>query len=596
MTYQGNLLLRLIFMILPLGFIAHIAGMLFITDGSRHTTISNATFFIPALILCFFDRPLRKSLISRKYLYVGLMLAFTVIIAMTNSNSENSASLQLKKSLYVILYLASISLLIRKGIMEACLNSLFVLSGITAVSSIIVQAAVQDSNIFLSDFRLYSLGYKDFADFKNPVVAALYYGFFGVYGFAQLLTKPHPRSKNLLFSACIIGLSLYVYCTFARGVWLGYGLALCVTAVLHHSHRTKKWLIVAAVITLAVAIGLRPVLEDQYSRGLSLRDVIWKEWLERIEEFGIVGAGAGQRFEICLTSDQCFSQAHNLFLQFFYEYGVIGIALMVAMLLSTFCQSLDRRHWRIPLAQTGLPLLIFCIVTAMFNYHTVLNRPGVYWMIFWLPIGIILSTQARTSHQEKITPPIIDTLNSVKRYWHIEIIGSLDKPFKWKRILQKYKRNNRYRYIFWFRLAYVLHAQGNKFWRRRAKMLNEKISRKYNVEIMLGAAIGEGLWIAHPTGIVITSHARIGNNFKIWQNCTIGIKGQHEDINLVIGDGVRVHAHSCIISDNLELGNNVIVGAGSFVNKSIPAGHVVFNSRTDVIRKYDANLIGRLQQ
>ncbi|MBD9562487.1 serine O-acetyltransferase [Pseudomonas sp. PDM09] len=187
-------------------------------------------------------------------------------------------------------------------------------------------------------------------------------------------------------------------------------------------------------------------------------------------------------------------------------------------------------------------------------------------------------------------------LSAAKRYWHVEIIGSLDKPFSWRRVFQKCRRSNRYRYIFWFRLAYVLHAQGNKFLKRRGKLLNEKISREFNVEIMLGATIGEGLWIAHPTGIVITSHAEIGKNFKIWQNCTIGIKGQSDDIKLVIGDGVRVHAHSCIISDNLELGDNVVVGAGSFINKSVPAGHVVFNSRDVKVQEYDVKLMGRLQQ
>lgn len=191
---------------------------------------------------------------------------------------------------------------------------------------------------------------------------------------------------------------------------------------------------------------------------------------------------------------------------------------------------------------------------------------------------------------------LADIFRVAKRYWHIEIIGSLDKPFKWKRIIQKCRRNNRYRYIFWYRLAYAMNQSDSKFWRRRAKLLNEKTSRMFNVEIMMGAEVGEGLWIAHPTGIVITSHAKIGKNFKIWQNCTIGIKGQQDDIRLVIGDNVRVHAHACIISDDLELGDNAVVGAGTFLNKSVPAGHVVFNPAPQVIREYDAAAMGRLQQ
>ena len=80
---------------------------------------------------------------------------------------------------------------------------------------------------------------------------------------------------------------------------------------------------------------------------------------------------------------------------------------------------------------------------------------------------------------------LLDIFRSAKRYWHIEILGGLDKPFRWRRLYQKCQRINRYRYLFWFRLAYAMHQQDSKFWRRRGKLLNERISRQFNVEIML---------------------------------------------------------------------------------------------------------------
>ncbi|WP_458131068.1 serine acetyltransferase [Pseudomonas sp. R3-41] len=190
---------------------------------------------------------------------------------------------------------------------------------------------------------------------------------------------------------------------------------------------------------------------------------------------------------------------------------------------------------------------------------------------------------------------LLDIFRSAKRYWHIEILGGLDKPFRWRRLYQKCQRINRYRYLFWFRLAYAMHQQDSKFWRRRGKLLNERISRQFNVEIMLGATVGEGLWIAHPNGIVITSHAIIGKNFKIWQNCTLGIKGQSDAAVLRIGDGVRIHAHACIIADHLELGDNVIIGAGAFVNKSIPANHLYITRSVGEMKEYDPTSMGRLQ-
>jgi serine acetyltransferase len=191
---------------------------------------------------------------------------------------------------------------------------------------------------------------------------------------------------------------------------------------------------------------------------------------------------------------------------------------------------------------------------------------------------------------------VIDLLKSAMRFWHVEILGGLNKPFSWRRLYGKCKRSNRDSYLFWFRLAYVLKTSRSKFWRRRAKLLNEKISRQYNVEIMLGAQIDEGLWIAHLSGIVITCHAVIGKDFRIWQGCTIGVKGNAEKVRLIIGDGVRIQAHSCVISDDIELGDNVVVGACSFVNKSIPSNTVFFNKRVGESLPYDPDRLGRLQR
>ncbi|RRW47898.1 serine acetyltransferase [Pseudomonas luteola] len=172
----------------------------------------------------------------------------------------------------------------------------------------------------------------------------------------------------------------------------------------------------------------------------------------------------------------------------------------------------------------------------------------------------------------------------LKRYWHIEIIGGLEKPFSWRRLRQKCKRSNRYAYLFWFRLAYVMHQSESSFWRRRAKLFNERLSRTYNVEIMLGAQIGEGLWIAHPTGIVISGYAVIGKHFKVWQSCTIGVKNESDEKRIVIGDNVKLFAHSCIIGDDLIIGNNVTIGAASFVNKNI-SGNCTYITRKEAVIK-----------
>ncbi len=133
--------------------------------------------------------------------------------------------------------------------------------------------------------------------------------------------------------------------------------------------------------------------------------------------------------------------------------------------------------------------------------------------------------------------------------------------------------------MFWFRVAYVLHADGGRFWKRRAKLLNERISRKYNVEIMLGATVGEGLWIAHTSGIVISAYSRIGKNFKIWQGCTVGIKGGEGEKSIIIGNDVSLCVNSCVIGDVISIADNVVIGAMTLVNKDISQPRIYVNKR-----------------
>jgi hypothetical protein len=374
-----------------LGFTVHLTGLLFITDGSTYTTISNLSLFLPALLLCIADARLRQSLVQKRYWPVLLLLALSLLIAVLNPGSTTSAFSQFKTVLYVTLYLGTIHILSREGLLEKSLTFAFAVAGLFATAGLVIHFVQQDQNIFFTGGRLYNLGYGDYANFRNPIIAALYYGFFGIYGFHLLLTKTCRPWFRALSIACVTGLSLYLFCTLSRAVWLGYGLAICTTIVLHHTPRSRKWLYLATGLFLLVAAWLWPVIVDQQSRGFSLRDLIWAGWLSRFEEFWLFGAGAGSNFDICIFEAQCFNQVHNLFLQFFYEFGVIGAALLLLATAHAFRCSIDRTTWSHPIGSVGLPLLIFGLVTAMFDYHTVFNRPGVYWIVFWLPIGIILS-------------------------------------------------------------------------------------------------------------------------------------------------------------------------------------------------------------
>ena len=153
-------------------------------------------------------------------------------------------------------------------------------------------------------------------------------------------------------------------------------------------------------------------------------------------------------------------------------------------------------------------------------------------------------------------------------FWKAEIIRR-DKLVI-HRLLREKKQRNR-NFLFWWRLANEMYINGGKIQKKAAEKLNIRILEKFGCEISLGATIGKGLMIPHHAGIVIHNAVEIGENFVIRQNTTIGQKdSDKKTARLIIGDNVDIGANTCIVGLTHRIGNNVKIGAMSFVNGDIP--------------------------
>ncbi|MCP8464900.1 serine acetyltransferase [Pseudomonas sp. ZM23] len=171
------------------------------------------------------------------------------------------------------------------------------------------------------------------------------------------------------------------------------------------------------------------------------------------------------------------------------------------------------------------------------------------------------------------------TFAELKRLWRIEMLGGEERRFSWTRLFRRYRQRSRYRFMFWFRLAQYLYSKPSRFWQQRALRMGDRLAERFGIEIPVTIPIGEGLYIPHLVGIVITRKAVIGKNFSIFQNTTIGQKNDGSR-PIVIGDNVSVGANACIIGDGLQIGDNVSIGAAAFVNADVPAGHAYISRHT----------------
>ncbi|MDE1483393.1 serine acetyltransferase [Xenorhabdus bovienii] len=173
----------------------------------------------------------------------------------------------------------------------------------------------------------------------------------------------------------------------------------------------------------------------------------------------------------------------------------------------------------------------------------------------------------------------------LKQCLTIEVIGTAtNKKFSWLRVIRRYYRNRKIRYIFWWRIANYLYKKGGKNCIKLAESINYRITNKWGTEIELGAQIDSGITFAHHNGIVISRISVIGKNFHIRQNTTIGSVGNRPDKIIKIGDNVEIGANSCIIGEKLTIGNNVIIGAMSFINKDLPDNCTCYTKKINEIK------------
>ncbi|WP_319423155.1 serine O-acetyltransferase [Pleurocapsa sp. FMAR1] len=141
--------------------------------------------------------------------------------------------------------------------------------------------------------------------------------------------------------------------------------------------------------------------------------------------------------------------------------------------------------------------------------------------------------------------------------------------------------------LFFHRFAHWLCKIGIPFLPRFISHLARFLT---GIEIHPGAQIGKGVFIDHGMGVVIGETAIVGDYSLIYQGVTLGGTGKelgkrHPTLgeNVVVGGGAKVLG-------NIQVGNNVRIGAGSVVLKDVPSnctvvgipGRIVYRSGVKV--------------
>jgi serine acetyltransferase len=93
------------------------------------------------------------------------------------------------------------------------------------------------------------------------------------------------------------------------------------------------------------------------------------------------------------------------------------------------------------------------------------------------------------------------------------------------------------------------------------------------IELPPTCSIGRNLSLVHAYGLVMGNKVKIGDDCTISPWVVIGHNGNPEE-QPVIGDNVYIAAHACILG-NVNIGNNVLIGANTVVTRDVPSDSIV---------------------
>jgi serine O-acetyltransferase len=201
-----------------------------------------------------------------------------------------------------------------------------------------------------------------------------------------------------------------------------------------------------------------------------------------------------------------------------------------------------------------------------------LRKLWFYWGIFWLsPLAIPYSL---TSSKEAI-------VSDIDRW--VEVLG-WEKRSPPLQLLALCREAKEFRNLYYYRLFH-----GNAAGRFSMYFLKNFYRECPYFFLDSSCAIGKGLFIQHGFSTIVM--ADIGDNCWINQQVTIGHKNKSGRPKL--GNNVRITAGAKVLG-NIQIGDNVTVGANAVVVRDVPANCVVVGIPARIIQRDGVKVDERL--
>ena len=375
-----------------LGLAVLVAGYFLTRQSVQFHTQAYLSFFVPALLLLILKRQAIRQMLTRNRAlqwYTMLLLWFGVSLVWTPFD-DKPYILRLLFMLWLLAVVVRLLMGDLRCFTIAISASVFVLA-VTAAWTVLQHIQVTGAGFYAQ--RLDYFGPRQL----NPVLVGLVAANLIIYclSCARLLRAHWVRVAFLLMAGVFLALLLL---SFSRTALIG----LLLTAVWYLFVLGRGRVAVALSLATVMLLGLMLADTSQQwlvsvSRSLSVEIRLWgwQQTLELIREHWLLGLGVRAPFSVswegtpleALNPD--LYQPHNLFLAIWYETGIVGLLLLLAM-FGAVVKKL-RGLWFAREIRYFSCVCFFILLTCLVDRPVLIDRPSAAWVWFWLPLAVALS-------------------------------------------------------------------------------------------------------------------------------------------------------------------------------------------------------------
>ncbi|OGW27663.1 MAG: hypothetical protein A2X59_11560, partial [Nitrospirae bacterium GWC2_42_7] len=240
-------------------------------------------------------------------------------------------------ALFIIFCIAMLKFRDRENFSETA--KVLVIFGFTISVFAIVQMATWNGHIYW--FRELTHGGSPFGPFVNRNHFAGYVGMLIPIGLALAFTR-REREKKILYGFITVIMAVAVFLSLSRGGIISFfaGVAMFSLLIFQDRLKNRKFLAVGlfliAVASYLVYLGIDPIIDRFYKTDISKeqRLIVWSDTFNAFRDFWLTGSGTGTFINIYplyskLDLQSIYIHAHNDYLEFMLETGMIGVILLL---------------------------------------------------------------------------------------------------------------------------------------------------------------------------------------------------------------------------------------------------------------------------